>query len=305
VALNTVVADGIANGRQPSLLLVAVTNAGVAATVDLGGGALVPEAVPPVEEAPVVPEVEPVPVPLGGVDEPPEVLVAGGVVVPPDVLVAGGVVVPPEVLLAGGGVVLPLPAVEPVVGVSVVDPAEDAELLEPQALRAARQTIDIAERIGTRRFETKIIVTYSHSLPSDRHGMQVTRHNSRSRRQHSAVVGNPAICHPQTGSFAPPAFTGFALERDRVKHAKKRAALCRARQTYSGQKCCQHFFSETDIFVISAARNWGELSPFADDESRGKFEMRIVNAWHGKPFRVYKDCAIFFAHRTVAASRCM
>jgi hypothetical protein len=132
------------NGRQPSLLLVAVTNAGVvAAAVVLGGVVLVPDAVP----LPVVPEVEPEPepVPLGGVDEPPDVPLAGGVVVPPDVLLAGGVVVPPDELLAGAGAVLPEPLLE---------------LLEPQALSAAKQAIDITERVGTRRFETKIIVTY-------------------------------------------------------------------------------------------------------------------------------------------------
>ena len=152
------------------MVAVSKAGAGVAAVVDLGGGAggvVVPELVPPVEEPPV-------PFGGGGVDEPPVLPVAGGVV-PPDVPPAGGVVEPPEVPPAGGVVVPPVGA--PVVGVSVAAPADDAELLEPQALSAARQAIDIAERIGTRRFETKIIVTYSHSLSSDQRGMQVTGHN--------------------------------------------------------------------------------------------------------------------------------
>jgi hypothetical protein len=37
---------------------------------------------------------------------------------------------------------------------------------------------------------------------------------SKSRRQHLATCGNPAICNPQTGSFAPPPFGGFALENE-------------------------------------------------------------------------------------------
>jgi hypothetical protein len=52
-----------------------------------------------------------------------------------------------------------------------------------------------------------------------------------SQRQPHAVSGNPAICHSQTGSFASPAYTGFALERPAVKHAKGGQALCRTKET--------------------------------------------------------------------------
>jgi hypothetical protein len=165
--LNIVVLDGIANGRQPSELLVAVTKAGVVAAAVVFGGAV---EVPPVELPPVEPVVAPV-------VDPVEVPLFGGAVVPPLVEpVAGGVVVPPEVVPVAGGAVVPPVAVDPVVGVSVVEPAEFAELLEPQA-PSARLTTAIAARVETNRFETKIIVTCSHSPSSDRSGMQVTRHN--------------------------------------------------------------------------------------------------------------------------------
>jgi hypothetical protein len=178
-----VVLDGIANGRQPSELLVVVTRAGVvAAAVVFGGGfevlpVPVPDVVPPVEVPPVglLPPVDPVVEPVEPV-EPVDVPPFGGVVVPPLVEpVAGGVVVPPEVAPVAGGVVVPL-LVDPVVAVSVVEPAEFAELLEPHAL-SARLTSAIAARVETCRFESKIIATCSHSLTCDRRGMQVTRHN--------------------------------------------------------------------------------------------------------------------------------
>jgi hypothetical protein len=143
--LNTAVLDGMANARQPSLLLVAVTNFGVvAATALLGGAVLVPELVPLVDPAPLeLPPLEPVPF--------------GGVVAPPDVLVVGGVVVP-------------------VVVVSAVEPAELAALLEPQALSAPRHTSEIAGKIEARSSEAEIIATCIHSLSCDR-GTQVTEHN--------------------------------------------------------------------------------------------------------------------------------
>lgn len=131
MALNTVVLDGMAKGRQPSLLFVAVTGV-VAATALLGAAVLVPELVPLLE----LPPVEPVPF--------------GGVV---DVPLVAGVVAPPDVLLVGGVVVL-----------SVVDPPELAALLEPQALSAAKQTIEIAGKSKTRSFDAKIIATCFDSL---------------------------------------------------------------------------------------------------------------------------------------------
>jgi hypothetical protein len=139
--LNTVVLDGMAKGRQPSLLFVAVVNLGVvAAAAVLGGAVLVPE---------LVPLVEPPPLELPLLELPPlEPDPFGGAVVPPDVLVAGGVVVP-------------------VVVVSAVEPPELAALLEPQALSAARQTIEIAGKNAARSFDAKIIVTRFHSLSRD------------------------------------------------------------------------------------------------------------------------------------------
>jgi hypothetical protein len=147
--LNTVVLDGIAKGRQPSLLLVAVTSFGVvAATALLGGAVLVPELVPLVEPPPL--ELPP----LDDEVEPPlELVPVGGVVVPPDVLLVGGVVVP---------------VAEPVVVLSAVDAPELAALLEPQALSAARQTSEIAGKNATRSFDAKIIDTCFHS-PSRTH----------------------------------------------------------------------------------------------------------------------------------------
>jgi hypothetical protein len=147
--LNTVVLDGIAKGRQPSLLLVAVTSFGVvAATALLGGAVLVPELVPLVEPPPL--ELPP----LDDEVEPPlELVPVGGVVVPPDVLLVGGVVVP---------------VAEPVVVLSAVDAPELAALLEPQALSAARQTSEIAGKNATRSFDAKIIDTCFHS-PSRNH----------------------------------------------------------------------------------------------------------------------------------------
>jgi hypothetical protein len=140
-----VVLDGMLKGRQPSTLLVAVTNFGVvAATALLGGAVLVPELVPLVEPPPL--ELPP----LDDEVEPP---------LEPDPF--GGAVVPPDVLLVGGGVVL---VVVPVVVLSDVEPAELAALLEPQALSAARQTIEIAGKNATRSFGAKIIVTCFHSL---------------------------------------------------------------------------------------------------------------------------------------------
>jgi hypothetical protein len=143
--LNTVVLDGIAKGRQPSLLLVAVTSFGVAAAAAvLGGAVLVPELVPLVEPPPL--ELPP----LDDEVEPPlELVPVEGVVVPPDVLLVGGVVVP---------------VAEPVVVLSAVDAPELAALLEPQALSAARQTSEIAGKDATRSFDAKIIVTSFHSL---------------------------------------------------------------------------------------------------------------------------------------------
>jgi hypothetical protein len=47
----------------------------------------------------------------------------------------------------------------------------------------------------------------------------------------SAVFGNPAICHSQTGSFASPACAGYALERTEVEHEKIDGAPCRSAQT--------------------------------------------------------------------------
>jgi hypothetical protein len=153
-------------------------------------------------------------------------------VVPPEATVPVVPVAEPplvEVLEGGGGVVdVPEPAV--VVGVSAVEVAVLAELLDPQALSAPRQAIDITGRIEAKDFETKSIVICSHRR-RDTRGLQVTRHAWRSRRQPLAVFGNPAICNTQTGSFAPPAPAGFALERRRVKHAKKCRALCLSWQT--------------------------------------------------------------------------
>jgi hypothetical protein len=141
-----VVLDGMAKGRQPSPLFVAVTSFGVvAATALLGGAVLVPELVPPVELLPV----------LGGVVLVPEV-------VPPVEPVPFGGVVEPADVLPGGGVVVPV--VVPVVVLSAVDPPELAALLEPQALSAARQTIEIAGKSKTRSFDAKIIATCFHSL---------------------------------------------------------------------------------------------------------------------------------------------
>ena len=48
-----------------------------------------------------------------------------------------------------------------------------------------------------------------------------------SQRPPSAVSGNPAICHSQTGSFASPACAGYALERDGVNHRRITATSCR------------------------------------------------------------------------------
>jgi hypothetical protein len=128
----------MAKATQPSLLLVAVTNFGVvAATADLGG-VLAPELVPLVE-----------PPPLDDEEEPPvEPVPAGGLLVPPDAVLAGAVVVP-------------------LAAVSVVDAPELAALLEPQALSAAKHTIEIAGKSKTRSFETKIIATCSHSKSCD------------------------------------------------------------------------------------------------------------------------------------------
>jgi hypothetical protein len=126
----------MAKAVQPSLLFVAVTSFGVvAATALLGGAVLVPVLVPPVEPLPLDDDVEP----------PVEPVAAGGVVVPPDVLLLGGVVVPEVV-------------------VSAVDPPELAALLEPQALSAARQTVEIAGKSKTRSFDAKIIATCFDSL---------------------------------------------------------------------------------------------------------------------------------------------
>jgi hypothetical protein len=152
--LNTVVLDGIAKGRQPSLLLVAVTSFGVVAAAAVLGGAVlvVPELVPLVEPPrlelpPLDDEVEP---PLDEEVEPPlEPVPFAGVVVPPDVLLVGGVVVP---------------VAEPVVVLSAVDAPELAALLEPQALSAVRQTSEIAGKNATRSFDAKIIDTCFHSL---------------------------------------------------------------------------------------------------------------------------------------------
>ena len=149
MALNTVVLDGMLKGRQASPLLVAVTNFGVVAATALLGGAVVPELVPLVEPPPL----------LGGAVVVPELVpLAEPLPLEPDPL--GGAVVPPEVLVVGGVVV-------PVVVVSAVDPAELAALLEPQALSAARQTIEIAGKNATRSFDAKIIVTCFHSLSCD------------------------------------------------------------------------------------------------------------------------------------------
>jgi hypothetical protein len=179
VALNTVVLDGMVKGRQASPLFVAVTNFGVvAATVLLGGTAvLVPELVPLVEPPPLDDAVEaPLEaVPFGGVVVPPlEVVPFGGVVVPaPEVVPFGGVVVPSlEVVPFGGVVALPEVllvgvVVVPEAGVSAVEPPELAALLEPQALSAARHTIEIAGKNATRSFDAKIIVTCFHSLSSN------------------------------------------------------------------------------------------------------------------------------------------
>lgn len=154
-------------GRQASALLVAVTNFGVvAATVVLGGAAVpVPELVPLVEAPPLDDEVEPPlePVPFAGVVVPAlEVVPFGGVVAPAlEVVPLGGVVALPDVVLVGGVVV-------PEVGVSAVEPPELAALLEPQALSATRQTIEIAGKNATRSFDAKIIVTCFHSLSCNR-----------------------------------------------------------------------------------------------------------------------------------------
>ena len=103
------------------------------------GGAVVPEPVLPVELPPDEPPLDPFPV---------------GGVVPPDVLLFGGGVVPPEVPLVGGVAV-------PVVVLSAVEPPELAALLEPQALSAAMQTIEIPGMSKTRSFDAKIIATLS------------------------------------------------------------------------------------------------------------------------------------------------
>jgi hypothetical protein len=134
--LNIVVLEGMAKARQPSLLLVAVTNFGVVAAIAvLGGAVLVPEAVPPLELPPLeLPPLELPPLELLLLEDEP----------------------PLEPVPVGGGVVVPLAVV------SVVDPPEFAALLEPQALSAARQTIEIAGKIETRSFEAKVIATCIH-----------------------------------------------------------------------------------------------------------------------------------------------
>ena len=156
-------------GRQPSPLLVAVSNFGVvAAAALLGAAVLVPELVPLVELPPVlegavlVPEVVPpveLPPVLGGAVLTPEVVPP--VELPPVEPVPFGGVVEPADVLPGGDVVVPM------VVPSAVDPPELAALLEPQALSAARQTVEIAGKSKTRSFDAKIIATCFHSLSRD------------------------------------------------------------------------------------------------------------------------------------------
>jgi hypothetical protein len=151
--LNTVVLDGIAKGRQPSLLLVAVTSFGVVAAAAVLGGAVlvVPE---------LVPLVEPPRLELPPLDDEVEPPLDEEVELPLEPVPFAGAVVPPEVLL--GGVVVPV--AEPGVVLSAADAPELAALLEPQALSAVRQTSEIAGKNATRSFDAKIIDTCFHSL---------------------------------------------------------------------------------------------------------------------------------------------
>jgi len=116
------------------------------------------------------------------------------------------------------------------------DVAEGAELealvvsesLESHPLIAENERMHIT--IAVRALTLFVIATFSYCSANyaDRKGLQT---RLESRRQHCTDFGNPAICHLQTGSFAPPACAGFALERVRVNHRLRAPSLCRPPET--------------------------------------------------------------------------